>query len=176
MDNDDIVLDSSEINDQLLLVVGETSTGKSASLREIRNQERWMYFGTEAGKRLPFKNKFDSYRITEPFQVIEGMDYAIENKADIDGVIIDSITFLMDMFESQYIIGAADGRTAWGQYQQFFKTLMNKIAVFGKPVIVIAHTKRELDEGAGKWMTAVPIKGALKNNGVEALEISALAA
>lgn len=43
---------SLETNDQLILVSGFSGTGKSASLRNIRNQEKWLYLNTEAGKRL----------------------------------------------------------------------------------------------------------------------------
>ena len=57
----------------------------------------------------------------------------------------------------------------WGAFGQFFKILMQqKIPLFGKPVIVTAHVKDELDEKNMEMKTSVPIKGALKNNGVEA--------
>lgn len=36
-------------NDQLILICGASATGKSASLRNIKNQEKWLYMGTEAG-------------------------------------------------------------------------------------------------------------------------------
>ena len=39
-----------EQNDQLILICGTSAAGKSASLRNIKNQERWLYMGTEAGK------------------------------------------------------------------------------------------------------------------------------
>lgn len=38
-----------ETNDQLVLICGQSATGKSASLRNIRNQENWMLLNTEAG-------------------------------------------------------------------------------------------------------------------------------
>ena len=58
-----------EFNDQLVLICGISGTGKSASLRNITNQENWLYLNTEAGKRLPFRNKFrdGGYRITDPY-------------------------------------------------------------------------------------------------------------
>ena len=46
-DNTDEMLN--QTNDQLLLICGLSGTGKSASLRNIRNQEKWMYMNTEAG-------------------------------------------------------------------------------------------------------------------------------
>jgi hypothetical protein len=37
-----------------------------------------------------------------------------------------------------------------------------------KSVIFLAHTKAELDEASMEMRTAVPVKGSLKNNGLEA--------
>lgn len=157
-------------NDQLVLISGKSGVGKSTSLMNIRDQERWLYLNTEAGKRLPFKNNFDAKTITDPYQVHEGFDYATNDGAgQYDGIIVDSLTFLMDMFETQYIVGSANTMAAWGAYQQFFKTLMQqKVPLFGKPVLIIAHTLDVLNEKAMEIETSVPIKGALKNQGVEA--------
>lgn len=38
-----------QTNDQLVLVCGESASGKSASLHNIKNQEKWFYFNCEAG-------------------------------------------------------------------------------------------------------------------------------
>jgi hypothetical protein len=157
-------------NNQLVLISGKSGTGKSASLRKIRNQPRWMYLNCEAGKRLPFKNDFQSHTIIDPYQVYEAFDVASTTMAaDIDGMVIDTSTFLMDMFETQYVIGSNDTQKAWGQYAQFFKVLMQqKVAAFGKPVLILAHTLDKLNEIAMQMEVSVPIKGALKNQGVEA--------
>lgn len=163
--------------DQLILIVGYSTQGKSASLRNIRNQDRWVYLGTEAGKRLPFKNKFNRVNITDPYDVIAYFDECIANKDDVDGMVIDSMTFLMDMFETQYVLNSANTMAGWQNYQQFFKTVMQqKVAEFGKPVIIIAHVKDELDEKNMEMKVSVPIKGALKNNGVEAYFTTVVAA
>lgn len=162
-------LAAGDINDQLILVGGQSAGGKSASLRNIRNQERWAYFNTEAGKRLPFKNKFQTFRIDDAYQVLEGFDHFIANPDASDGIIIDSLTFLMDMLETQYVINSVNTQKAWGDFAQFFKILMQeKVVKYGKPVIVIAHVRSDLDEQTHSMMTQVPIKGSLKNNGVEA--------
>lgn len=167
---------SNDTNDQLVLIVGYSTTGKSASLENIRNQEKWMYLNTEAGKRLPFKNKFDPYRITDPYQVWEGIEYGTDNP-DVEGVVIDSLTFLMDMFESQYVLNSANTMKGWSDYAQFFKVMMQeKIVKFAKPVIITAHVKDELDEKAMEIKTSVPVKGSLKNNGVEAYFSTVVAA
>lgn len=159
----------SETNDQLVLIAGESATGKSASLRHLQNQERWMYLNCESGKRLPFKNKFKSFKITDPFQVYEAFDHVTANHDKFDGIIIDTLTFLLDMYESVYIANAANGQKAWGEFAQFFKNLMqDKVVNVGKPVIILAHTRSELDEKAMEMRSQVPVKGSLKNNGIEA--------
>jgi len=157
-----------DTNDQLILIAGQSATGKSASLRNLRNQEKWMYLNTEAGKRLPFKNHFKTYRIEDPLQVLEAFDYATTNP-EIEGVIVDSLTFLMDMYETQYVLTSTNTMKAWSDYNQFFKSLLqDKVIKIGKPVIFIAHTLKMLNEATGEYESSVPIKGALKGQGVEA--------
>lgn len=163
-DTDDIIF-----NDQMILIGGVSGGGKSAALRNIRNQEKWIYLNTEAGKRLPFKNKFINVRIDDPWQIYGYIDDAIENPDQVDGLIIDSSTFMMDMFEMLYVRGSANTQSAWGDYAAFFKELMQvKLVKFGKPVIIIAHVLDVYDETAMMMKRSVPIKGSLKNQGVEA--------
>lgn len=156
------------INDQLVLISGESGTGKSASLANIPNQERWLYLNCEAGKRLPFRNKFNAHVVTDPYQIYEAFEHAKGNK-DYDGIIIDTLTFLMDMFESVYIVGSTQTQQAWGAYAQFFKNLMQQhVAASDKSVIFLSHTRADYDEKALEMKTSVPVKGSLKNNGIEA--------
>jgi hypothetical protein len=163
-------------NDQLVLIGGESGTGKSASLRNIRNKSRWLYCNCEAGKRLPFPNDFQAATVTDPYQVHEAFDYGTDNP-DVDGIIVDTATFMMDMFETQYIIGNPNTQKAWGDYAQFWKVLMqSKVARFGKPTIILAHTRTDLNEAAMEMRTQVPIKGSLKNNGLEAYFSTVVAA
>ena len=157
-----------EQNDQLILICGASATGKSASLQNIRNPEKWLYLNTEAGKRLPFKDSFRRARVDDPLQVPQAFEYAIENKDSVDGIIVDSLTFLMEQYESKYVLTASNTMKAWSTYQQFFKDLMqDKVIKFGKPVIFIAHTQKVINENTGETEVAIPIKGALKGNGVE---------
>lgn len=162
----------SELNNQLILISGASATGKSASLRNIRNQNKWYYAGCEAGKALPFKNNFNTLKIQDPYQIYEVFDRAMDNpeecQGDCQGIIIDSLTFLMDMFESQYVINSTNTMKGWSNFQQFFKILMqDKVLKFGKPTLILAHTQDFLDEKTLETKTYVPIKGALKANGVE---------
>ncbi len=163
-------------NDQLVLIVGYSATGKSAALRNIRDQEKWMYLNCEAGKRLPFRNNFDAYRIEDPYQVHEAFDYGTNNP-DVKGIITDSVTFLMDMYETNYVLPSSNTMKAWGDYGQFFKILMQqKVTAFNKPTIFTAHLKDVLDEKNMEMKTFVPVKGALQNNGIEAYFSTVVAA
>ena len=153
-------------NDQLVLIAGISGDGKSASLRNIRNQEKWMYLNCEAGKKLPFRTKFKQYTITDPHQVFEAFD-AAESMADVHTIVIDSLTYLLDMYESVYVLSAANGMQAWGQFVQYFKNLMQQyVAKSTKNVVFTAHTSDTLNEAEMLMETKVPVKGSLKNNGV----------
>lgn len=165
-------------NDQMAFIVGYSTTGKSASLRNIRNQQRWLYLNTEAGKRLPFKNKFQGFRIEDPYQVIEAFDATISGDAgEVDGIIIDSVTFLMDMYETMYVLNSANTMKAWGDFAQFFKIIMQqKVTAVNRPVLMTAHVLDVLDEKAMEVKTSVPVKGSLKNNGLEAYFSTVVAA
>lgn len=158
-----------EQNPQLVLIGGKSGGGKSASLRNIKNKPRWMYLNCENNKRLPFKNDFKSYTITDPYQVHEAFDYATGHTNDFDGVIVDTVTFLLDMYESMYIRTATNTQAAWGAFADFTRVLfLQKIALFAKPVFILAHTFDVYDEKAMEFRTAVPVKGSIKNNGIEA--------
>lgn len=154
-------------NKNLILVCGPSGSGKSMSLRNLRNPERVRYLNCENNKRLPFKTKFDQYTITDPYQVWEAIEQAEEEEANVDTIVIDSITFLMEMFESTYIYESADSRSAWQDYAQFFKKLMNKyVNNSTKTIIFLAHTINVINEDKISE-TIVPVKGSIKNNGIE---------
>ncbi|AEJ81592.1 gp073 [Erwinia phage vB_EamP-S6] len=157
-------------NDNLLLISGESSTGKSASLKDMRDQEGVLYLNCEAGKKLPFKNKFQSHTITDPYQIFEAFNYAAGKGAGtIHTIGLDTLTFLMDMYESVHVVPATNTMKAWGNYNQFFKELMQQyVANSTVNVIFMGHTLSKLNEQTGIIETSVPVKGALKNQGAEA--------
>ncbi len=56
----------------------------------------------------------------------------------------------------------------WGDFAQYFKTLMQQyVAKSTKNVIFIAHTSDTMNENEMVMETKVPVKGSLKNNGIE---------
>lgn len=158
---------TNQVNDNLVLLCGKSATGKSASLMGLKNPEGVMYLNCEAGKKLPFKAQFKQFTITDPLQINEAFEHA-ETLPDIHTIVIDSLTYLLDMYESNYVLTAANGMQAWGQFAQYFKVLMQQyVAKSSKNVIFTAHTADSLNEGEMIMETKVPVKGSLKNNGIE---------
>lgn len=156
-------------NDFMVLVGGESGAGKSTSLMNLKDQEGVLYLNCDAGKKLPFKNKFETAVITQPNQVLEGLAYAnSEEGKHIHTVVIDTLSFLMEMYETQVVLRSDNTLTAWGQYSQFLKTLMQEyIAGMSKNVIILAHVADYIDETGAKKVQ-VPLKGAAAKVGVEA--------
>ena len=158
---------SVKVNDNLVLIAGKSSTGKSTSLMGLENPEGVMYLNCEAGKKLPFKAKFKQYVITDPLQVFEAFE-AAENMPDVHTIVIDTLTYLMDMYESLYVYNSANTQKAWGDFAQYYKALMqNYVAKSSKNVIFLAHTSDSLNEAEMTMETKVPVKGSIKNNGIE---------
>lgn len=156
-----------QVNDHLILLCGKSATGKSASLMGLRDPEGVMYLNCEAGKKLPFRAKFQQFTITDPHQIFEAFQVA-EDRPDVHTIVVDSLTYLLDMYESLFVLNSANTMQAWGQFAQYFKTLMQQhVAKSTKNVIFIAHTKDTVNESEMILETCVPVKGALKNNGIE---------
>lgn len=161
------------------MVSGKSATGKSACLmglaidaegkqRPEEEQKKVMYLVTEAGKLLPFRNKFTTFKIIDPLQVNEAFEYAIANPDKFDTIIVDSQTFLMEQFESQYVLGSKDTMAGWGKFQQYFKKIMQEyVPQAPQQVIFTAHTLDIMNEGEMILETKIPVKGALKNCGIE---------
>lgn len=154
-------------NTNLILISGESKTGKTSSLRNFPRPEGVMYLNCEANKPLPFPAKFKQYTITDPLLVYGAFD-AAEKKKDIHTIVVDSITFLMDMYESIYVIDSPNTMKAWGDYNQFFKKLMQQyVAKSTKNIIFLAHTLAIMNDDEMILSRQVPIKGALKGVGIE---------
>lgn len=155
-------------NKRLVMVVGESGTGKTASLRELEDQEGVIFFNCESGKEIPFKHKFNEVVVEDPYTIFDVLDEYRDDDS-IHTVVIDSLTMLMEMFESVHVLTAADTRKAWGDYAQFFKTLMQQyVAGMNKRFIFLAHTQSELNTETGVMDVKVPVKGALAKISVEA--------
>lgn len=165
-------------NTNNILVGGKSAGGKTASLKDLLNPTGVIYLNCEAGKEVPFPDKFKKMTVTNPLQIEEAFKEA-EKHDSIHTIVIDTLTFLMDMYESQKVLTAtAENKfKAWSDYAQYFKHLMqDNVAKSTKNVIFLAHTSDVLNEGEGIMETLVKVKGSTMNQGVEAYFCNVVAA
>lgn len=152
---------------KIVLIVGKSASGKTAALRTIKNHKGVLYLNCEANKPISFANQFRTLTVTDPYQVYQAFEEA-EKLSDSHTIVIDSLSFLMDMYESLYILPANDWRKAWGEYAQFFKNLMQQyVPIATKNIIIIAHTNDVYNEQELVRETLVKVKGSLMNQGIE---------
>lgn len=155
------------VNDNLAFIVGETGTGKSMCLMGMKDDPGIMYLNCESGKKLPFKEKFLKLTITDPMDIYAAFDEA-ESMDDIHTIVIDTATYMMNMFESIHVIGSDNTMQQWGAYAQFWKNLMQYyVAKSTKNVIILAHTSVVYDKEEMTNKVVVPVKGSLAKEGLE---------
>ena len=155
-------------NDHLVGICGSSGNGKSASLKDIKDPKGVLYLNTEAGKKLPFKSGFNEKTITDPYQIYEAFNWA-EEQSHIHTIVIDSLVFMMDMFESVHVLNSANTMKSWSEYAQFFKNLMNQyVAKSTKNVIFTSHVSDVLNETDMVVEKLIKVKGSLMNTSVEA--------
>lgn len=155
------------MNQNIIMLAGKSATGKSMALRNIKDPQGVIYLNCENNKSLPFPAKFQQYTVTDPYQVHSAFE-AAETKSDVHTIVIDSLTYLMEMFESIYIVGATNTMNGWSAYAEFFKVLMQKhVASSTKNIIFTAHTLDVLNESEMVMETLIKVKGSLMNNGIE---------
>lgn len=155
------------MNHNLILVSGKSATGKSMCLQKLQNPEGVIYLNTECNKALPFNAKFKQLNVVDPMQIYKAFEEA-EKLKDVHTIVIDSLTYMMDLYETRYVLTAADSRKAWGEYAAFFKRLMQQyVANSSKACVFLAHTSDVYNESELVTETLVKIKGSLMNQGIE---------
>lgn len=154
-------------NKNIVLIMGKPNTGKSTSLMNLHNQEKMVYLNTDL-KELPFKSRF-----LKNVEVADAMDVLayiteIERNEQVEGAVLDTLTFLMTLYERQYVSNAANGQKAWGDYGNFYKEFIHAIKSGSKDYAIMAHEDTVLNEQSMQMETRIPIKGAVGKIGVEA--------
>ena len=88
-------------------------------------------------KELPFKSKFAvNVEVSDAYAVLDYID-EIEQQPGVEGGVLDTITFLMSMFERQYVNTAKDTQKAWGQYGNFYRDLIHRLKAGTKDLSLI---------------------------------------
>lgn len=96
----------------LFMVAGQSASGKSASLMNLENPEGVLYLNYEAGKELPFPDKFKKVKGAMVANNIGAIFEKAEQDPSIHTIVIDSATFLMELYESQEVVTSVDTRKA----------------------------------------------------------------
>lgn len=154
----------------MLLICGKSTSGKSYSLRNLRDQEGVWFLNTESGNGLPFPNKFKHYTITEPEQIGTGILKA-EKNPKVHTIVVDSLTFWFDMLINQRVLKAEDTRGAWNsEYAVKVQELFDgPCKVSTKNLIFTAHIIDEVNEVTMRSETKVGCSGRkLNEKGIEA--------
>lgn len=153
-----------------ILICGESGHGKSASLLPLKDRKDVLYLNCENGKPLPFPNNFKNRTVTDPEDIIDWLTelehMGTENPFNI--IVIDTVSFMMDLYETVHVINSSNTQKAWGNYGQFFKRLMTATAKIDAFFIFLGHLDTFLDEDEGMMKHSVPVKGALSKKGLEA--------
>lgn len=153
-----------------VLICGESGAGKTSSLMNLQNHKGVLYLNCDGGKPLPFKNNFKRITVDDPYDIFDYFDQIKkDDQKRIHTVVIDTVSFLMDIYENKHVIDAPNTMKAWSEYAQFFKTLMYQYVAHSPAyVIFLGHLDVYIDEDTGEKRSIVPVKGSLKKNGIEA--------
>lgn len=154
-------------NKNIVLIMGKPNTGKSTSLMNLHNQDKMVYLNTDL-KELPFKSRFlKEVEVSDALDVL-GYINEIEQSPQVEGAVLDTITFLMSMYERQYVNSATNTQKAWGDYGIFYKEFIHAIKAGTKDYAILAHEDTFLNEQSMQMESRVPVKGSVGKIGVEA--------
>jgi len=157
---------SSIENKNIVLITGKPNTGKSWSLINLEEQEKIAYLNTDM-KQIPFKSKLLERYIVNPYDVLNAVG-DIEQHPDINMAVLDTISFLMDQVEQQYVLNSRNTQKAWQDYASFYKQLIHAIKSGTKDYVILAHAKDVMNESEMIMETKIPIKGSIGHTGAEA--------
>lgn len=154
-------------NKNIVLIMGKPNTGKSTSLMNLHNQDKMVYLNTDL-KELPFKSRFlKNVEVSDALDVLAYIN-EIEQSPQVEGAVLDTITFLMSMYERQYVNSATNTQKAWGDYGIFYKEFIHAIKAGTKDYAILAHEDTFLNEQSMQMESRVPVKGSVGKIGVEA--------
>lgn len=153
-------------NKNIILVMGKPNSGKSSSLRNLP-MSSMVYLNTDL-KEIPFRSNFAAEAEISDAQDILAFIDEIEENDQITGAVLDTITFLMQMYERQYVVTAKDTQKAWGNYGNFYRDFIHRIKSGTKDYVILAHEDSFYNEATLTNESRVPIKGAVGKVGVEA--------
>ena len=149
-------------NKKMVLNVGGTGTGKTTGLRNL-DKARTVYidFDRKSIKAFPDMDKFREWvKIDFVDHLVPGL-IALEADPECDTIVIDTLSFALDMFVAQKIDTAADTRAAWGDYKRFYKEVIHLAKSSTKSYIFLTHEKSVYNEAAMETKTTAYAQGSI---------------
>lgn len=133
---------------QKVLVLGDSGTGKSASLRNFKPEELLVI--NAAGKPLPFKNHFETF--TPRFEKMTQDILSAMDKTEKKVIVVDDAQYIMSFQYMRRI--KENGWDKWNDIQGDFFNIIKACDYMPEDVIVyfLSHLQRD-DEGHEKIKT-----------------------
>ena len=133
---------------QKVLILGDSGTGKSASLRNFKPEELLVI--NSAGKPLPFKNHFET--VTPRFERLTQDVLSAMDKTQKKVIVIDDAQYIMSFQYMRRI--KENGWDKWNDIQGDFFNIIKACDYMPDDVIVyfLSHLQRD-DEGREKIKT-----------------------
>lgn len=152
--------------DTTVLCIADSGCGKTSSLRNL-DLSTVCYVNVDA-KPIPFRHSdlAKNINLSSTQQLINGMEQ-IEDDMDIEYCVIDTITFLGDMFYTENIENSSNGMRAWQDYKSYILKVINMAKRSHINYIFLAHAQDVYDEKEMVTKTFAKIQGSLKGGGLE---------
>ena len=149
-------------NKKMILIVGGTGTGKTTSLRNLdKSKTAYIDFDRKAIKAFRDMDTFREWvKIDYTDHLLPGLA-GLEADPECDTIIIDTLSFALDMFVAQHVDTAADSRAAWGDYKRWYKEVIHLAKSSSKTYIFLTHDKSVFNEAAMETKTVAYAQGSI---------------
>jgi len=152
--------------DTTVLCIADTGAGKTSALRNL-DLSKTAYINVDA-KPIPFKHNglYKNVNLESTQQLLNGMAQ-IEDDMQVEFAVIDTITFLGDMFFSEFVENSTNGMKAWADYKSYVLKVINMAKRSRINYIILAHAQDIYDDKEMVNKTFARIQGSLKGGGLE---------
>jgi hypothetical protein len=149
-------------NQKIFLVIGNSGSGKTSSLRNMP-LEKTVLINTELKSMLPFKGHHrlkKHWLLNDVHKLMMGLKM-LEEDPEVEYIVLDSLSYLMNMYELQVVKTSSNTMRTWGDYGDFYRNLIMFIKSSCKNWVIMCHPKEIFDEKAGEIRVSAAIKGSL---------------
>jgi len=149
-------------NKKMILIVGKTGTGKTTATKYL-DLPKTVYIDFDRKAIKSFK-EMDKFREWVKIDFVDHLNpglIALEGDDDTDTIVIDTLSFALDLYVAQKIDTAADTRTAWGEYKKWYREIINIAKASKKSYIFLSHDKSVYNEELMETSTCAYAQGSI---------------